>query len=1021
MHVTRVELDNIKAYERAEFTFEPGTTAIVGPNGAGKTTILEAIAWTLFDTLDYSKDDFLRRGAKKGSVRVTFESDADGRSYTVYRDTGSGYYIYDQGLSAKIAEQKTNVLPMLRQLLGVEPGTDVQVLFRSAIGVPQGTLTADFLRPARQRMDAFNRLLKVEEYVESSNRLLKVERLIGERIAEARERIGRAEGTLARYDELTAEHKASSARAAELTASLAAARAETDERERTVKNFDGAEQRVVETRARQERAGVEREAMERRLGDLQAELDAALAARERHRATETDSRVHLAAQNLLQALETERQERDRARAESERVERMIVSAEADVRRLTDALESARRARTAVADLEPEIATQGELERERDHARELRARAVAARDQLRRLDAELDQLRKEYERTKESLRLAESAGWTREQVESLESERRDVETQLSRAERARAERKPLLKQRDDLAREITRARAALVALERKSADLERRARGAQELTRLEADERELAEQAAHLRAEIARDERTREETRGGVCPILREKCTSFSAGQSYEDYFNKLIEENRARLSTVQADAARAAKAVGAAREASVAVAQLESERERLAQERARLSEREHALVQVEERLAAIQFDDGTLEQLRTRLMGLDAQLILAREALQRAAQVAPLRGQLAEIEQRGRRTKEQRAELAAAAGGIENLEKEITETEARLRALNDPRGRAAHLRAEAERAASLEADALAARGVLQELERERKVFSSRLARFADFESRWTAAITERERTAGAHREHLETASAAATVEPREKESKRATKDAERAAKDATEAEREHASAVGAYDAARHAAERESLTLARSRVATMTAQLESEHANVNKLSAEIARLEEVRAKWQEELRAQEKLKRLDEATEFMRDTLKKAGPEVTKSYVAHISVEANQLFREITGEAGRTLRWTSDYEIVVEEGGYDRSFVNLSGGEQMAAALAVRLALLKQLSDIRVAFFDEPTVNMDAERRENLARQIGQVRHFDQLFVISHDDTFEETVDHVLLLARRDGEGMRAEG
>ncbi|MDT7605093.1 MAG: repair protein SbcC/Rad50, partial [Acidobacteriota bacterium] len=199
MHVSRVELDNIKSYERAQFSFEPGTTAIVGPNGAGKTTILEAIAWTLFDTLDYSKDDFLRRGAKKGSVRVTFESDADGRSYTVYRDTASGYYIYDPGLNAKIAEQKTNVLPLLRQLLGVEPGTDVQSLFKSAIGVPQGTLTADFLRPARQRMDSFNRLLKVEEYVESSNRLLKVERLIGERVAEARERIGRAEGTLARY------------------------------------------------------------------------------------------------------------------------------------------------------------------------------------------------------------------------------------------------------------------------------------------------------------------------------------------------------------------------------------------------------------------------------------------------------------------------------------------------------------------------------------------------------------------------------------------------------------------------------------------------------------------------------------------------------------------------------------------------------------------------------------------------------------------------------------------------------
>ena len=100
--------------------------------------------------------------------------------------------------------------------------------------------------------------------------------------------------------------------------------------------------------------------------------------------------------------------------------------------------------------------------------------------------------------------------------------------------------------------------------------------------------------------------------------------------------------------------------------------------------------------------------------------------------------------------------------------------------------------------------------------------------------------------------------------------------------------------------------------------------------------------------------------------------------------MTESY-SNISIEANQFFRDITGEAGRALRWTRDYEIMLEEGGYERSFVNLSGGEQMAAALSVRLALLKQLSDIRIAFFDEPTVNMDAKRREGFAQRSGRWR------------------------------------
>src|SRR5215210_3926849 len=183
MHVTRVELENIKSHVHSEFTFERGTTAITGANGAGKTTILEAIAWVLFDTLEYSKDDFLRRGAKKGTVRVTFESDLDERHYTVYRDTGQGYYVFDHGLNMRIAEKKADVGAFLRQHLGIEPGTDLRALFRSAIGVPQGSFTAEFILAPNARKAAFDRLLKVEEYREGAERLRETVRLIDERTA----------------------------------------------------------------------------------------------------------------------------------------------------------------------------------------------------------------------------------------------------------------------------------------------------------------------------------------------------------------------------------------------------------------------------------------------------------------------------------------------------------------------------------------------------------------------------------------------------------------------------------------------------------------------------------------------------------------------------------------------------------------------------------------------------------------------------------------------------------------------
>jgi hypothetical protein len=49
----------------------------------------------------------------------------------------------------------------------------------------------------------------------------------------------------------------------------------------------------------------------------------------------------------------------------------------------------------------------------------------------------------------------------------------------------------------------------------------------------------------------------------------------------------------------------------------------------------------------------------------------------------------------------------------------------------------------------------------------------------------------------------------------------------------------------------------------------------------------------------------------------------------------------------------------------------------------------------------------------PTV-VYARRRDNLAEQILDVKGFSQLFVISHDDTFEQDTDHVVRVVKDDG-------
>jgi exonuclease SbcC len=174
------------------------------------------------------------------------------------------------------------------------------------------------------------------------------------------------------------------------------------------------------------------------------------------------------------------------------------------------------------------------------------------------------------------------------------------------------------------------------------------------------------------------------------------------------------------------------------------------------------------------------------------------------------------------------------------------------------------------------------------------------------------------------------------------------------------------------------------------------------------ADLDQQLAGLATLAEKRDAAQEELKAKEKIKRF---VNFARKAYNEAGPRITEQYVRSISVQADRLFRELLNRPDVALEWTRDYDIVVQDGPHQRRFVNLSGGEQMCAALAVRLALLKVLADIDIAFFDEPTTNMDKPRRQGLAEAISRIKSFKQLFVISHDDTFESITENVILVER----------
>jgi len=143
-------------------------------------------------------------------------------------------------------------------------------------------------------------------------------------------------------------------------------------------------------------------------------------------------------------------------------------------------------------------------------------------------------------------------------------------------------------------------------------------------------------------------------------------------------------------------------------------------------------------------------------------------------------------------------------------------------------------------------------------------------------------------------------------------------------------------------------------------------------------------------------------------------------LNRAGEEVADRYVRSISAEASRIYREVSKE-NVMLDWSKDYEIVLtnKEGKRTRkrTFRQLSGGEQMTAALAVRMALLNTLSKVRLGIFDEPTINMDEERKDNFAQAISALtNNFNQLFIISHDDTFDAITESVITIEKTEEDG-----
>ncbi|MGH2510183.1 MAG: hypothetical protein ACRDHZ_22625, partial [Ktedonobacteraceae bacterium] len=266
----------------------------------------------------------------------------------------------------------------------------------------------------------------------------------------------------------------------------------------------------------------------------------------------------------------------------------------------------------------------------------------------------------------------------------------------------------------------------------------------------------------------------------------------------------------------------------------------------------------------------------------------------------------------------------------------------------------------------------------------------------------------------REYAANGHQVYLKNIETAGRLPEREQICAEAQQSMEQAAEHLAHAEDAYQQAATAFNEQEFLALEGEIRLLEHEITRLASEMQNLQKQMNELEQRIAAAEALLIELEIAQKERQTLDDLTTMMEHFRKLIKDAAPHVLRAMLNDISAEANRIFGEIMGDRSTQLSWTDDYEITLVRQGNKRSFAQLSGGEQMSAALAVRLALLKKLSTINIAFFDEPTQNMDEQRRINLAEQIRRVRGFDQLLVISHDDTFEQGLDSLIRLRKQDG-------
>ena len=144
--------------------------------------------------------------------------------------------------------------------------------------------------------------------------------------------------------------------------------------------------------------------------------------------------------------------------------------------------------------------------------------------------------------------------------------------------------------------------------------------------------------------------------------------------------------------------------------------------------------------------------------------------------------------------------------------------------------------------------------------------------------------------------------------------------------------------------------------------------------------------------------------------LDILRRGLRDILQ---PAVRKNSVMMVSEEFQQFYQALSNDNIDYAAIDEDGNIEVIRNGEPSPINTLSGGETTCAALALRLSICSSLTKNQLLLLDEPTIHLDEVYRAKL-RDFLRTHDFDQLIVVTHDNTFDSLPAQIFNVEKRKG-------